>query len=75
MSETFYLVCHETKQRMWIGQGWGQMTSFYTGEPETMQRLHDFLNAHIGKPLEFVCLDRDDRIYKYDHFGEDEDDG
>lgn len=70
MSETFYLVCHETKQRIWIGQGWETMTSFYTADPEVMERLQHFLNDHIGRPLEFVCLDHDDRIYKYDHFEE-----
>ena len=30
------------------------MTTFYTGEPWTMQRLQDFLNAHRGKALYFV---------------------
>ena len=70
MSETFSIVCHETKKRVWIGQGWGEMTSFYTGEPETMERLRRFLNAHAGKPLTFVCNDRNDNIYDYDEFDE-----
>lgn len=57
MSQTFSLVCHETKRQVWIGQGWGKMDSLYSGEPETMANLRDFLNDHLGKPLEFVCCD------------------
>lgn len=38
------------------------MTSFYTGEPQTMERLQRFLNAHAGKQLEFICDDRCDWI-------------
>ena len=68
MSETFSLVCHETKKRIWIGQGWGKMSSFYTGEPDVMARLHQFLNAHIGKPLVLVCNDRNDYVNEYDDF-------
>jgi hypothetical protein len=51
VSQTFRLVCHETKQKIWIGQGWGAMDTFYSGEPETMERLGRFLVATIGKPL------------------------
>ncbi len=57
MSQTFSLVCMDTKQWIWIGQGWGSMTSFYTGEPETMARLQRFLNAHRDKELRFLCDD------------------
>lgn len=36
-----------------------QMNTFYYGEPETMDRLHHFLNEHMGKQLEFVCNEYD----------------
>ena len=75
MSETFSLACHETKLRVWIGQGWGQMTSFYTGEPGTMERLRQFLNAHLNKPLVFVCNDRDETVHAYDEFELESDEG
>lgn len=58
MSQTFSLVCKETKRSIWIGQGHGVMSVFYSGMPETMERLKRFLNAHAGKQLEFVCNDR-----------------
>ena len=70
MSQTFSLVCHETKKRIWIGQGWGTMTSFYSGEPKTMKRLKRFLNAHRGKGLVFLCTDDDDSVVNYHEYGE-----
>ena len=70
MSETFSIACHETKSRVWIGQGWGEMTCFYTGEPETMERLRRFFNAHKGKPLVFVCNDEDEIVHAYDEFAQ-----
>jgi hypothetical protein len=52
MSQTFSLVCHATKQTLWIGQGHGGvMSSFYYGEPKTMERLKRFLVATMGKNL------------------------
>jgi hypothetical protein len=51
MSDTYSIVCHETKQALWIGQGRGSMSCFYSGEPETMQRLGLFLKATMGKAL------------------------
>lgn len=66
MSHTFSLVCHATRQRVWIGQGWGSMQSLYSGNPETMDALMRFLNDHIGQPLEFLCDDRaPDSICEY----------
>lgn len=60
MSTTFSLVCRETNLGVWIGQGRGaQMTCFYSGQPEIMERLARFLNAHKGKSLELVCDDQD----------------
>ena len=60
MSQTFRIVCHETQQQLWIGQGWGEMTTFYTGEQITMDRLRRFLVATKGKPLFLMCTDTDD---------------
>lgn len=66
MSQTFSLVCHETRRRVWIGQGWGSMESLYSGNAATMESLRAFLNEHIGKPLVFVCDDRDDNVWEYE---------
>ena len=51
------------------------MTSFYTGEPGTMERLRKFLNAHLNKPLVFVCNDRDETVHAYDEFELESDGG
>ena len=53
MSATWSLTCEETRQKLWIGQGNAQMWIFYTGEPETMERLRLFLVATAGKSLIF----------------------
>lgn len=66
MSQTFSLVCHETKRRVWIGQGWGKMESLYSGDAEAMANLKAFLNDHEGKPLVFLCNDTHDQIYDYE---------
>ena len=68
MSNTYALVCHETRQGVWIGQGWDKMTSFYTAEPKTMETLKRFLNDHINKDLEFVCKDKRDIVFTYDRY-------
>jgi hypothetical protein len=60
MSQTFSLVCKEAKLKIWIGQGWGAMTNFYSGMPEVMQRLGRFLEATRGKQLQLICNDRED---------------
>ena len=65
MSQTFRLVCHETKQKIWIGQGWGKMDTFYSDEPETMGKLGRFLLETMGKNL--VVLDDNS---DYDDCGE-----
>lgn len=52
ISQTFSLLCHETRQRICVGQGGDdQMTNFYSGAPEIMGRLGRFLEATRGKPL------------------------
>lgn len=68
MSQTFSLICDETEKRVWIGQGWGQMDVFYTGEPHTMESLKRFLNEHIDKPIRFLCDDKNDRIFDYEEY-------
>lgn len=70
MSQTFSIVCHETKQKVWVGQGWGLMTNFYRGDPKTMERLGDFLRTHEGKPLFLLCDDSNDMFCGYQEHGE-----
>lgn len=65
MSQTFSLVCRETKCRVWLGQGWGKMETLYSGKQLTMEALKQFLNDHIGKQLEFVCDEADFDEAKY----------
>lgn len=62
MSRTFVIACPETKQKFWIGQGsYNNMSTFYSGEPETMACLADFLNTHLGKSL--IVVDSDDTLF------------
>jgi len=70
MSQTFSIVCHETKQKLWVGQGSGVMTNFYTGERKVMERLGEFLRTHEGKPLFLLCNDRSEMLCDYQEFGE-----
>jgi hypothetical protein len=56
MSQTFSLVCLECKAWIWVGQGWGSMTAFYTN-PARMAQLQRFLNAHLNHTMRFVCDD------------------
>jgi hypothetical protein len=52
------------------------MSTFYTGEPEIIERLKRFLNAHSGKQLEFVCNDRTDSVHDdgWEEFEDPDDD-
>ena len=69
MSHTYHLVCDETKKRIWIGQGWKSMTTFYSGELETMEALIKFLNDHrTPHILRFVNSTFDENIYDYDEY-------
>jgi len=69
MSATFSLVCHETRQTIWIGQGYvDDMEAFYSGDEETMTRLRRFLQATMGKPLVLLCDDVHDEIAEYEEF-------
>jgi hypothetical protein len=44
MSRTTYLVCKTCKKYIWIGQN----SFIYTGEPETMEALNEFLQKHTS---------------------------
>lgn len=68
MSNTFSLVCDETEQKIWIGQGWKGMTTFYSGMPEVMQRLGRFLEVTRGKILLIRCDDTDETHGDYEEF-------
>ena len=57
MSQTFTLVCKEAKLKIWIGQGWRSITTFYSGMPDVMLRLSRFLEATRGKTLMLMCDD------------------
>lgn len=59
MSETFELVCDETRRRVWIGQGHGDMGTLYSGEDHTMEALKAFLNDHRNTPIMFINDDSD----------------
>lgn len=74
MSKTFSIVCHDTKQRLWVGQGRGAMTTFYSGQPEIMARLGRFLEATRGKALFVLCNDEDvGDVLEYEEFEESSD--
>ena len=66
MSQTFSLVCHETRKRVWVGQGWGMMTTFYSGQAKTMEALGRFLATHEGQPLVLLRDDTYDEICEYE---------
>jgi len=68
MSRTYELVCHETRQRMWIGQGQEGMTHLYHG-PEQLKLLADFLEVTRGKSLVVLCNDTEgDDWLDYEEF-------
>lgn len=54
MSNTFTLVCGETKLYLWVGQGHGHdMTILYDGTHQ--EDLRRFLNHHLGKSIRLIC--------------------
>lgn len=66
MSRTFNLVCHETRQSLWIGQGPDRLTILYGNQTE---RLIRFLNATKGHPLFVLCDATDEGDWdEYDEF-------
>jgi len=52
MSRTYEIICHDCKQRIWIGQGSGDKAYIYRTEKET-KNLSDFLFGHQNHRLEF----------------------
>jgi hypothetical protein len=65
MSQTHSIVCHETKEMLWIGQGTGGMSCFYSGEPHTMEALRWFLAKNREHALNMVCCDTDEDCVYY----------
>jgi len=60
MSQTFSLVCHETKQAIRIGHGHdNQMTVFYSGDSNCVQKLKEFLIQTHGKAIVLLRDDAD----------------
>jgi len=57
MSKTFSIACTQCKKQLWIAQGHGYpiptKLSFYSGEPETIEALENFLMDHFKHPLIF----------------------
>jgi len=47
MSRTLSISCNKCREHLWIGQGVG---SLYSGEPDTMEALRQFLFKHETTP-------------------------
>ena len=54
MSTDYKLVCPETMEGVWIGQGNGGMKVLYSGEADTMEFLRRFLVETQGKSLKLI---------------------
>lgn len=54
MSKCYYLTCTECAAEVWIAQENTAGFTFYSGEPETMRALAEFLSAHRFHPLVFT---------------------
>jgi hypothetical protein len=50
---------------LWIGQGTGGMSIFYTGEPETMEALRWFFDKNSEYDLNMVGCDTDEACVDY----------
>lgn len=57
MSASYALGCPEVKQYIWVGQGNGGMTTFYTGETDTMLGLTIFLNKYRKHTFRLIYMD------------------
>lgn len=54
MSHTYDIACKDCKQNLWIGQGWNEKDfKIYTGKNDCMDKLKNFLFAHMGHRLVF----------------------
>ena len=61
MSVCYYLVCHDCKKSLWVAQDGLSGFSFYSGEPQTMKALRDFLADHAllqDHKLQFIGENR-----------------
>lgn len=58
MSDSYSIGCNDCKKALCIGQAAGDRPfCFYSGEPETMKQLKDFLYAHFRHALIFQLSD------------------
>jgi hypothetical protein len=53
MSRTYSIGCKDCKKHIWVAQKGSKSPTFYSGMPEVMQRLTEFLFTHIGHNLVF----------------------
>ena len=53
MSTDLHIACKDCKQTLWIAQDGMSGRTLYTGEPETMKKLKDFLFDHQRHELVF----------------------
>lgn len=77
MSLSFSLVCDETRQRLWVGQGHHDPTQNYAPvmdvlyfDPVAACKLMRFLNATRDKPLRLVVNDYPETVptLEYEEF-------
>ena len=54
LSTDYKLVCPETMEGVWIGQGNGGIKVIYSGEADTMEYLRRFLVETQGKNLKLI---------------------
>lgn len=74
MSRTYELVCRETRQKLWVGQGREEMDNLYS-TPNALELLRGFLVATKGKALVLMCTDTEDGDWgDYEDFDADADD-
>jgi len=71
MSNSYSLVCHETKVKMWIGQGWKECDVLYVGDKKTIDIFLNFLNDNRGKPLYFIDNNDDESVLEYKDYDDD----
>jgi len=73
MSQTYSLICRETKQAVWLGQGsFDELKSLYN-DKKTHDALKLFLIETFGKQLEFVCDDANDEVFQYENLDKNDD--
>jgi hypothetical protein len=60
MSATYSIACKDCKKSLWVGQS---PRTLYSGEPDTMEALKEFLFDHMNHNLEFG---RDEHISRED---------